>query len=174
MLTIEELDLAEKAAKKLQEAVKPFSIYSTEEEPKSIFRNFSELCSTGNAETIEKFLDKNKISNYEIGMAFHGACEDNLENAKWLYDNYKKPCNDYMKTTAFFLQGILYSNKIDTLLWLKSLNNPIFISHIDMLFRVLINERLTDCNEIKILYEHFFDRFEYLKFEYLKNKSSTA
>jgi hypothetical protein len=144
-------------------SLKIYDVDSAEyEEISKPFRILSELCRTGNSESIEKFLNTNNISNYDISIAFHGACVDNLENAKWLYDNYKKPCNDYMKTTVFFLQEILRKKNVETLLWLKSLNNPIFISHVDSWLCTLINERCIDCDEFKLLYEHFFDRFEYL------------
>jgi hypothetical protein len=123
---------------------------------------FRELCRTGNPESIEEFLKLNKVSDHTIGFGFHKSCESNLENAKWFYNNYREVCNDYMETTVFFLQGILTDNKIETLLWLKSLNNEIFISHIDCILRVLINERKADCAEMKLLYKHFLDRFEYL------------
>lgn len=65
--------------------------------------------------------------------------------------------------TSFFAKDLISRNKLETLLWLKSLNNDQFNYQIDLLFVVLINKRCIENDLFKFLYEHFFDRFENLK-----------
>lgn len=124
---------------------------------------FNELCRSGNSESIKTFLESNKIDEQTIGTGFDNGCAFNLDNAKWLYNNYTEACNKYIGMTCFFAKDLVSHNKLEALLWLKSIHNELFISQIDLLFSLLINEKCIESNEFKLLYEHFFDRFEYLK-----------
>lgn len=126
---------------------------------------FDELCRTGNSELVKQYLETNSTvanSTTAIGIGFDICCYSNLDTAKLLYDNYKEACNIHINTTVFFAGNLLTMNNIEALLWLKSLNNEFFINQIDYLFITLINERNIECKEFKLLYEHFYDRFEYL------------
>ncbi len=130
---------------------------------------FNQICRIGNPEIIESFMQLNDIGKYTIGTGFDNGCMFNLDNAKWLYQNYKDACESYISSTCFFTRDLLNHNKIETLLWLKSLNIKSFFYQIDLLFILLINEKSTDCDIFKLLYEHFHDRFLCLKNESLKN-----
>lgn len=63
----------------------------------------------------------------------------------------------------FFVKDLVNHNKLDTLLWLKSINLTPFICQIDLLIALLVYEKQTDCDGFKLLYEHFNDRYQFLK-----------
>lgn len=108
---------------------------------------------------LELYLQCNSVDDYVIGVAFDGGCAYNLDNAKLLYAKHKEACDKYIDHRCFFVADLLTMGKVDTLLWLNSLNNDKVISQVDLIFKALIEKRLTDSNEYKFLCEHFFTPF---------------
>lgn len=108
---------------------------------------------------------------YTVGAEFSAACILNLDDAIKLYTNYTEYCNYYMECCSFFASTLISFNKVDTLLWLKSLNNEIFNLQIDSIFINCMNKKDIECDQFKIAYKYFSDRFEYL---YQNEKQQTT
>ncbi len=122
---------------------------------KSMF--FCLICREGNPLIIKSYLKLHDVDEYDIGVGFDNACSHNLDNAKYLYANYQVACEKHISYMGFFAKDLVYHNKIDALLWLKSLNIKPFIFQIQVIFWVLVNQKQTDCDAFALLYEHFND-----------------
>ena len=133
----------------------------TEKITNSIFFNL--ICRDGTPEIVSSYLKLYDVDEYTIRTGFDNGCMFNLDNAKLLYTNYQSACEKYVNSMCFFAKDLVNHNKLDTLLWLKSIDLKPFIFQIDILFAVLINQKQIECDGFKLLYEHFNDRFQYLK-----------
>ncbi len=77
----------------------------------------------GTPETIKSNFDSNLLNEDDIWLGFRFACCDNLNNAKWLYNNYKNICCSHF-TTGTFARDLAVHGRKETLIWLKELNDP--------------------------------------------------
>lgn len=137
----------------------------------SIFFNL--ICCEGTPKIVESYLKLHNVDEYDIGTGFDNSCMFNLDNAKYLYKNYKATCQKYIYSTCAnymyslddkwsFATAFVNNNKLDTLLWLKSLYLPQFNFQIDYLIMVVACKN-NEGDLYKFLYEHFYDRFKYLQ-----------
>ncbi len=106
---------------------------------KEDFTEFYDKCRKGTPVELDNFLQLNQIDDAHVGIGFSFCCSENLDNAKWLFENHKDSCLGYVKKSLFFMPRLLNEDRMDVLLWLKEVTPDNFNLQLDVLYNTMIS-----------------------------------
>ncbi len=130
------------------------------------FSQKHELFGYDTPDNIKKFIDLNLIDNNDIYNGFHTACLINLDNAKWLYTNYKDICDNVLKNHIMAKELAVHNTpKKDILLWLKDLNSDYVKNEVNLILLKHFYEK----NLIDNLIQLFPDIYNQILFSHSNN-----
>lgn len=115
----------------------------------------------GKPDDIEEALKLKKINDKsDISIGFHRASLLNLENAKWLYQNYKEICDSVLEKRIMAKELSVHNTpKKDILCWLKELNS----NNVKEEVSLILNKYIYEEELIKSLIEIFPEIYSDLK-----------